>query len=534
MAKSKKELFSDKIIVNLTKAGKKGIFVKELGDRCRVKANDKNQFKKEISDLIHIGKIVSFKGKIFSSKALGVFSAKVERLNKTFGFVRREDNEEEVFVAGKFLKGAMVGDTVLVKPLKTAKDSPEGEVLSIIEEGFSTFTGVIVKDGVLISVIPDQFAKFPIMLRSNDEIDYKVGDKVLAKLTYRGNSHRDHKAEVVEVYGDAQLAATCAQALLEQSNVRMEFPAEAIEEAHKLEKKGISESETASRLDLRAENIFTIDGADSMDLDDAVSISKMGDVYQLSVHIADVSHYVRYGSALDGEAFERGTSVYYANKVVPMLPKELSNGICSLNPNEDRLSFSALLTIDSGGKLLDFDFKKSVICSRVKGVYSEINDILSREESEEIKQKYAGLYDHIFLMKELADKLIKNRVNRGAPEIETTESKIKVIDGVASDIEPRIRGEAERIIEEFMLLANEAAATLAKTQEIPFVYRVHENPTPEKIEGLRKTMGLLGLDTSKLKDGQNPMELAAILRQAEDTPFFVIVNRTVLRSMAKA
>ena len=533
-----KDTYGKKIVTALAKAGKKGLFARDLAKACHVFKKEKKAFGEEIALLKKEGRIVTVKDKLVLSKLLGAYPAVIVRLNRTFGFARPVSDEQDVqdvFIPGKFLKGALTGDKVLVRPARSPRgDSPEGEVYAILEEGFSNFTGAIVKEEGKLCILPDSFARFPIALEKGENMDYREGDKVSAQIVHRGGSHRDHRAKVLMVYGDAQNAAACAQALVESEGVPVEFPEEVLAEAREVSGRGIKDSETARRLDLRPEIIFTIDSAESKDLDDAISLRKMGDVYQLGVHIADVSHYVRGNSALDKEAFARGTSVYYADQVIPMLPKELSNGICSLNPGEDRLAFSALITLDQNGKMLDFDFRKSVINSRVKGVYKEINQILNKTESDEIRQKYEGLYDTIFLMKELADKLIAGKTNRGAPALETSESKIILENGVAVDIVPRQQGESEEMIEVFMLQANEAAATLATMQGLPFVYRVHEDPSMEKIDGLRQTMAALGIDTHGLTDGKNPRELADLLRQVKGTPLFEIVNRTVLRSMAKA
>ena len=530
-----KEHFSKKIERALGKAGKKGMTQRELIKSCHVLKKDKQEFNEEVTALKQEGRLVIIKDRLVLSRLLGAYPAAVTRLNRTFGFARRISDEQEVFIPGKYLKGALVGDTVLVRPAKHPRgDSPEGEVMEVLRQGDSQFTGMILREEGKLCILPDSFARFPIALIKGENGAYKEGDKVLAKIVRRGESHRDHRAKVLSAYGDAQNAAACAQALLDAEGIHQDFPEEVLAQAEEARKRGIKDGETARRLDLRPEIIFTIDSAESKDLDDAVSLRKLGDVYQLGVHIADVSHYVRAGSALDKEAFERGTSIYYADQVIPMLPKELSNGICSLNPGEDRLTFSALITLDQNGRMLDFDFQKSVINSRVKGVYKEINQILAGEADDTVKQKYAGLSDTIFLMKELADKLIQNRKNRGAPEIETHESKIILQDGVAVDILPRERGESEEIIEVFMLLANEAAATLATTQGLPFVYRIHEDPSMEKIDDLRQTMAALGIDSKGLTDGKNPRELADILLKVKGTPLFEIVNRAVLRSMAKA
>ena len=518
----------------LTKAGKKGLGFKELAEACKAKKRERPELHRLLASLEHEGTVVVLRDRYIFTKSLGMYVAKVGRLQRTFGFVRRESDDQEVFVPGRYFKGALVGDTVLVKPIRSQRELPEGEIVAVLECGPSRFTGVIVENDGRVEIMPDSFAKFPIKLQHPAAYTYAVGDKVLAEIIYRGPSHREHKAAVISIFGDSADPAICAEAILESNHIYRDFPQEVLDEARFLQNKGIAEGELSGRLDLRGELIFTIDSAESKDLDDAVSLERDKDGYRLGVHIADVSHYVRYNAPLDAEAFERGTSVYYADQVVPMLPKELSNGICSLNPDEDRLTFSALMQLDQNGRLVDYHIRKSVIRSRVKGVYKEINSILDGSANDAVMQKYAGLRETIFLMKELADKLYQNRLDRGAPELTTTESKFIMQDGQVKDIVPRVQGASEQLIEEFMLLANQSVATLARKNDLPFVYRVHEYPTAEKIDALRETVSLLGLDTHRLKGGADPHELSDLLRQAEGTPTYSIVNRQVLRSMAKA
>ncbi|HHX57738.1 MAG TPA: VacB/RNase II family 3'-5' exoribonuclease [Clostridiales bacterium] len=335
-------------------------------------------------------------------------------------------------------------------------------------------------------------------------------------------------------FGCAENAVSCANSILTINGIETEFPFKALKEAKKLSDAGIQDFEYNNREDLRNECVFTIDSAEAKDLDDAISITKHSDHYELGVHIADVSYYVKGNSALDKEALNRGTSVYYANKVVPMLPKELSNGICSLHPNEDRLTFSAFIKIDFEGKLTNYTFKKTVINSKVKGVYAEINTILSGDATPEILEKYAAVKDNLLLMNELADLLIACKKRRGAPQIETVESKLLIDENdICVGIVPRTRGKSEMIIEEFMLLANEAAANFARIKELPFVYRIHDEPTLEKMAKLKDTLQKINVSYPQV-DKFKPAHLAQILDNARESTMFPVINTIVLRSMAKA
>ena len=281
-------------------------------------------------------------------------------------------------------------------------------------------------------------------------------------------------------------------------------------------------------------DIFTIDSADSKDLDDAVSLQRDDEHWYLGVHIADVSHYVRPGTPLDLEAYRRGTSIYYADQVIPMLPKELSNGICSLNPDEVRLTFSALVTLKLSGEIEGFRFVKSYIRSRVKGVYAEINTILDGSASPEILKKYNQLLPQIQLMQQLAQILRKRRFDRGAMNISSNESKFIIEDGKIKDIVPRPTGESERMIEEFMLTANQAAATLAIEQELPFIYRVHDRPQAIKVNLLHELLEHLNIRADRLLENPQPKDFADILESVRGTELEPVINNQLLRTMSKA
>ena len=297
----------------------------------------------------------------------------------------------------------------------------------------------------------------------------------------------------------------------------------------------ITEADTAGRMDLRALPIFTIDSAETKDIDDAISLNQTPDGFELGVHIADVSNYVKPGTALDDEAFSRATSVYYADQVVPMLPKQLSNGICSLNEGELRLAFSCLMHLDKAGKLVDYKFVKSVIRSRVKGVYSEINALLAGTADREIQYKYAEVAAQLPAMKALYTLRAGLRRERGCMDIESGEVKL-ILDenGRCIDVKKRVQGESEAMIEEFMLLANQCAAHFARTKQIPFVYRVHEEPGSEKLERLHALLQACGINDHFAKEVPEPKELSAILEGVKGTPYEKIIHTGLLRCMSKA
>ena len=522
------------IYTKLKKSGKKPVKFKELLKYCRGKNFDFDKFTKIVDKMKAKGEIVENKWGFTLVDRKALTKATILRLNKTYGFAKNNDTDEEIFIVGKFLKGAMPGDKVLVRTFKGEGNCTEGEVMQITEENFTRFTGQIVNEFGVMKIVPDTLSKYAMDFSNPDGIQLFEGDKVMAEITHRGEKHSQHRCRIISSFGSSLKASSCAMSVLEVNNLTPIFPPEVIFEAKQVSDYARIKMEAPNRLDLRNKIIFTIDGADTKDIDDAVSIEKTDSGYELGVHIADVSYYVTPKSALDNEAFHRGTSVYYANRVIPMLPKELSNGICSLNPQEDRLAFSAIVSLNKSGRITDYKFAKTIIRSRVKGVYSEINQILAGETTAELQEKYAEVMDTFPVMTELADILYKNKRSRGAPEIETTESKLIISDeDICVDVVPRTRGRSEEIIEDFMLIANECAARFGVENNLPFVYRIHENPSDEKIEGLKE--GLVKLNIPYNPNGEiKPRDLSEILEKAKGTSKFMIVNNLVLRSMSKA
>ena len=528
------ESYKKKILTFLGTFDKKTMPITQLESKCRSKKYGRENFAKAFDELRNEGRITVRKGmKVGLSSRLDIYPGKVTRLSRTFGFAETDDGVE-YFIPGKCMLGAMPNDRVLISAIASRSGEPEGEIVDIIEFGSQTLTGRIeLVDGEPY-LVPDTAAKNHMIIVKGESVPFSGGDKVLAEIVFRGRRHAEHKVKIVSVFGSSEKAASCAASILAIHGAPVDFPEEALKEARKIAEGGVQEHCCNNREDLRGLNIFTIDSAESKDLDDAVSVEKKGDGYLLGVHIADVSHYIKGNSALDKEAMLRGTSIYYADKVIPMLPKEISNGICSLNPGENRLTLSAFIELDKYGEMQSYRFCKSVIRSRVKGVYTEINALLEGSRDKKLREKYNEVLDEIPLMNELADKLIAKRMRRDSPEIETTESKL-IIDenGVCCGVEPRERGKSERIIEEFMLTANEAAAKLAREKQVPFVYRIHEAPPEAKVEGLHEILPKFGFECPHFTEFK-PAHAAKILEQSRGTDKFEAINLLVLRSMAKA
>lgn len=532
--------FKLSILMGLYKAGEKGLSVRQLADQMGVNKKGMKKLEDALAEMKQHNDIAYKKGNCWIKHPETYFKAEVSRVSQRSGFVKQlGDMPQEYFVRGRDMCGAIPGDIVLAKMTSPADDihhSPEAVVLAVLEETDALLTGVIVAEGNKLMVLPDRLCSDPLVIaKVSKAAAMHVGDKVVFSIKKRGERHMDHTVNIVDVFGSCDTAKAGAEAYMMSNRLHVNFPDDVLLEAAKLDIDEPDGDEILRRLDLRGEPIFTIDGADTKDIDDAVSISKTDRCYKLGVHIADVSHYVPRGCKIDEEAFYRGTSIYYADQVVPMLPKQLSNGICSLNPQVDRLAFSCLMEVSFQGKLLNYRFEKSVIRSRVKGVYSEVNKIIDGTADEEIKAKYARVIDRIPIMKELAEILEKNRIERGAPEIDTSETKIITDEnGVCIDVKPRTTGIAEGIIEEFMLMANNSAAALAMKEKIPFVYRVHEAPTTEKLDTLRETLTALGINPGALGMNAPAGELARILRENKDSDRAMVINRIVLRTMMKA
>lgn len=497
---------------------------------------DKDKFKKSIKELKKEAKIVeNNKGKLIDPKVCGFVPAKIINYCKGFLFARPLDNSEDIYISTEKSKNAIINDIVMINRIKNSKKGPSGTVERIVSHGNNLITGTITRKNKKIILKSDSSFKYEIPIKKTEAAGAKSDEKVLVKL-YHQKNRGNINGKVLKIYGNSNSAKVCADAVLDKYEIPTEFSKEALTCARKASRNFIKEKDLKNRLDLRNEIIFTIDGADAKDLDDAISIKKSDSGWTLGVHIADVSHYVKKDSALDLEARNRGTSVYFADRVIPMLPKKLSNGICSLNPLEDRLTFSAIINLDKDGNIFSYEFKKSIINSKVRGVYSEVNKIIDGTCDDKIKEKYSQVSESIFNAKELSDILLLKAKKRGKLDLDSVESKFKLDEnGTCIDVSPRERGEAEIMIENFMILANECVAHFAKTKNSTFVYRVHETPDPQKVLELSKMVELLGFKLAKtaLKK-PSTSHFATLLKAAKNTSYNELISNKVLRTMSKA
>jgi len=497
--------------------------------------SDKASYNLAISELQEDGDIILIKNKnVVLSEAMGYVKATILRSSRYFSFARPADGSPDIFIPCEKMKDAIPGDVVLLQDIRQEEKGPSGGVFRIVKKGDRLITGMVERYKSKLSVIADGGFGYSIPIVRGGELRSRDGDKVRAALMYDQHERKLY-CRVLSIYGKANSAKICADAIIDRYGIPSEFSKGLRAEAKRVSEEPITAEEIAKRRDLRDEAILTIDSADAKDLDDAISVKKTENGWTLGVHIADVSHYVREGSELDKEAFERGTSVYFADRVIPMLPEELSNGCCSLNSGTDKLTFSAIMNIDQKGNLCDFEFCKSIINSKVRGVYSEVNEILAGTADDELIKKYSPVEQTLKDGEELFAVLKQNAKERGELEIETTELKFVLNEaGVCIDVSTRTRGKSEEMIEQFMIMANQAAGKLAKEKNIPFVYRIHAKPEAERIAALADLAQACGFRVNKIKPGLTQRDLAELLSAAKGTRYEKLMSMQVLRTMAKA
>lgn len=523
----------------------KGKIIKELSKRphrlkeLKAKLGNDKRLAKQMDAMVASHEVSQRSGGVYllnRANSKNAIECTIIKLAKGFGFAQPVTGSADVFIPGKALLGAMPGDTVLVEISKNPRieASQEGEVVSVLKEN-NRFTGTVEKIDGKLFLIPDACPAVPIYIKKSAIGGATPGEKVAVEILDRGMNQKDHRSGVSVRFGSADLAKNCAKSILYSEGITKQFPAKVKTQAKEIPVTQLDEKELETRKDYRDEIIFTIDAASTKDIDDAISIQRTEQGYKLGVHIADVSYYVKQGTSLDEEALRRATSVYYADEVVPMLPRQLSNGICSLNEGVDRFAFSCMMELDAQANVVDYSFVKSVICSKVKGVYSELNDLLAQKAEESVVQKYTEIAPALPVLQEVYQKLAQKRETRGALEIESGEAKLLIDDaGICVGIEKRERGETECMIEEFMLLANSCAANLARKMELPFVYRVHSAPDPARIDALKTTLQAAGVMCKFEKDTPTTKEFAQLLQTTKGTNLERPVHTNVLRSMAKA
>ena len=500
----------------------------------------KNELKDALDSLIADGKVMKNKKNRFAVSAhYGCVAGTYLATERAFGFVtpdvaEGEPKPDDLFIPPNAGGGAWHGDRVLVKltERKNGRGRREATVIRVLRRAGNELTGALVQRGNAYFVQPTS-KKYPeIMVDRHSLGDARVGDRVAVSVSHYGDEKFMPQGVIQADLGEDGTMEASIAAILHENAVFDFFPDEVLRQADAIPQE-VDPAALHGRLDLRDKLIFTIDGDDAKDFDDAVSLDRLDNGhYLLGVHIADVSHYVTPGSPLDQEAYRRGTSVYYPGHVVPMLPFALSHGICSLNPDVDRLTFSALMEVDKDGRRYGAKFAKSVIRSKARMTYNKVNKILAGDEA--LRGEYAFLVETAQEMNELAHALYKRRIERGALELDIPEAQITVDEnGQPVAIQYRDRGESEKLIEEFMLQANEAVAEYMCKRGFPTVYRVHENPDPEKLRVFAQFARPFGyrIDPSKPED---TFQFQTVLRGAKNDPRQRILPTLLLRSLARA
>jgi len=495
---------------------------------------EKQEIRKILQNLENSGELLKDDSKRYAlPEKFNVIKGIIKGNERGFGFLIPEDSKiNDFFIPNHALNGAMHGDIVFA--VKTEGDrgsSDEARVIKILKRGFEKIVGTYVSEKTYGFVTPDDKNYFcDIFVTFKNSLIAKTGDKVVVKITDYPETRKNPEGEILEILGRQFTKDAEEKSVIMSFNLPDEFPDKVLKEAVKVAKEPIN---LENRKDFRNILTITIDGEDARDLDDAISIEKLkGGNYKLGVHIADVSHYVKSKSELDKEALLRGTSVYFPDMVIPMLPRELSNGVCSLSEHEDKLTLSCVMEVDSSGKVINREIVNSVINSNNRMTYTKVTALI--EGDEDAIKEYPHLLNMIEDMKELAKILINKREERGSIDLDMKEASIILLENDELDIKEYKRTISHKIIEEFMILANETVAEYMYYLDMPFVYRIHEKPSSEKLINFAAYIKELGLKVKWNENNVHSKDFQNILNALENTPLFTVVNRVMLRSMSKA
>lgn len=501
---------------------------------------DSSEFKqlvKLLNVLEHEGRVVRTRTERYGiPERMNLIRGKLQGHAKGFGFLLPEDREHpDVYIHANDMKGAFHGDTILIRVTKKNGEKLEGEVVRIVKRATEQVVGTFQDEDYYGFVIPDdkRLAQ-DIFIPKAAMLGARNGQKVVVKIVKFAEGRKNAEGEVIEVLGDKNDPGVDIVSVIRKFGLPEVFPDEVLAEADVVPEQ-ISEDEIQGRRDLREKVMVTIDGEDAKDLDDAVSVERLpnGNLL-LGVHIADVSYYVREGSKLDEEAFKRGNSVYLVDRVIPMLPHRLSNGICSLNPQVDRLTLSCEMEMNAEADVVRYDIFPSVIRTNERMTYTNVRKILQGEDPE-VTERYSGLVDTFGLMEKLAMQLRQKRMNRGAIDFDFSESKIIVNEmGKPVDIKKRERSIAEQIIEEFMLAANETVAEHFHWLNVPFIYRIHEDPDGDRLQSFIEFINNFGYVLRGKGDKVKPRALQQLLEEIKGTREETVISTVMLRSMRQA
>lgn len=508
---------------------------KELAILFQVPKEQRLELKEVLEVLLEEGKIeISKRGKYSKAQdhlVTGVF----ESNQKGFGFLRMEGEEEDIFIPEPEVNGALHLDTVQIKIVAEKRGKrKEGSIVKIIERGSDKIVGTYESSKNFGFVVPDnQKILKDIFIPLENSKGAVAGHKVVCEITDYGKKDKNPEGKIVEILGHINDPGVDILSIVKAYDLPIEFSEKIMNQVERVAKE-VTTADMAGRMDIRDWQTVTIDGEDAKDLDDAITLTMEDGIYTLGVHIADVTNYVQEHSALDEEAKKRGTSVYLVDRVIPMLPHALSNGICSLNQGQDRLALSCIMHIDEKGNLIDHKIAETLINVDRRMSYTSVKKILEDKDEAECAE-YKELIPMFERMKELAEILRKTRMKRGSIDFDFPETKIILNKkGEPVDIKPYERNTATKIIEDFMLMANETVAEDYFWQEIPFVYRTHENPDEEKIQKLATFINNFGYSMHIAKDEIHPKELQKLLQKIEGSPEEALLSRLTLRSMKQA
>ena len=516
----------------------KPMSIKELSKIFNINKKESRDFEKVLLEMEKDGQIVKNRAGYYGvPERMGLIVGRLQGHARGFGFViPEEEGMVDIFIPGSAMNGAVHGDKVLAKIVVSEKEGKkcEGEISRILERAQKEVIGIYEDSKNFGFVIPeDKRISKDIFIPKSKRNGAKSGEIVIVEVTEWPESRRNPEGKITSVLGNKGDKGIDILTIIKKFKLPEKFPKEVEDFVNKYDDI-IDSREADRRVDLRDVKMVTIDGEDAKDLDDAVSISKLENGnYYLGVHIADVSHYVKERSPLDEEALSRATSVYLIDRVIPMLPKKLSNGLCSLNPKVDRLALSCFMEIDKNGKVLNHKIEETVIRTNERMTYTDVTKIL-RDKDEDLIERYKDLYEDFLLMGELFEILNKKRLSRGAIDFDFEECKIILDDkGKPIDIKPYERAIANRIIEEFMLVCNETVAEHMYWANTPFVYRVHEDPDTEKLEHFNEFIYNLGYTMKKTQD-VHPKNLQDIVNKVRGKKEETVVNTLLLRSMKQA
>ncbi|WP_330386557.1 ribonuclease R [Tindallia californiensis] len=529
----------EKMIEYMKESVYKPLLLVELMEAMDIDWNQKKIFTNILNEMEKDGQIMkSRSGRYGVPEKMGFMTGVLVGHWKGYGFVDSDRTEiNSVYIPSNMMNGALHQDLVLVKVNQTSSEAfkAEGEIVRVLKRGITEVVGTFQKSKNHGFCVPDDHRfHADIFLPGKQNSKAPNGHKIVCKITSWPENRRNPEGKIVEVLGDPNSPDTDLRAIIKKHHLPESFSKKTVKET-KMISQEIGKEEIKHRKDLRDTLMVTIDGLDAKDLDDAVSIEKIdSDTFQLGVHIADVAHYVKKGTELDKDAFKRATSVYLVDRVLPMLPHQLSNGICSLNPNEDRLALSVIMKINTSGIVEDYEIAETIIRTDARMTYDDVSDMVENHD-ETLIAKYKALSDSFFKMKELCQALRKKREERGAIDFDFPESKV-ILDntGYPIDIIPEERRIANRMIEEFMLVCNETVAEHFYWLKNPFVYRVHEEPDSEKLLKFKEFIYHFGYTLKGQFNSIHPKTLQLLLKEVEEKKEGKMINAMMLRSLKKA